>query len=237
MRKINLDGVTDPHKYKDLALLFDRPDFQKYLEKLENQNQDDQRRCPDLASYLFHSKGIDLAADIVGRFRYPASFTRAVFFAACFGKVTDDDVINCYSTVLMNPLSALDSYTPTLTKKDLVIHMDPHAIKGNKEAILHEISLLLDGVLQTTEPLSRNHPLNKDPKSDIRRDREWYWMWLAKREKGGGVYNRIINAWNNKCPTPDLEPHDKKCKYCIFDNNIIEQAVSRYHKALSIKIS
>lgn len=183
MHKINLDEVTDGHKYKDLALLFDRPDFQEDLKRLKEQTREDQRKYPDLTSYLINSKGNGIARELAQKYKYPLGFTKAILFAASLGKVTDRDVENCYSAVLMHPMSVLDEYKPTLTKKDFVIFIDPHAIKRNKKIILDDIGLLLDGVLQITEPLSKNHPLNKDIKSNIRGVRDWYWERKLKGTK------------------------------------------------------
>lgn len=185
MRKIDLDNVKNVRKFKDLALLFDNPKFQKELEKIVKQNKEDGIKYPDLASQLLNSNATayDMARDLVKKYKYPIGFTRAVFTGATLGKVTDNDVIDCYSKAIMNPLSYLDTYTPTLTREDLVIVVDPHSINRNKGAIKKDIKVLLDAAALTIIPLPKDHPLTKDVGLKIKRFREWYWLNKTKGYK------------------------------------------------------
>ena len=226
MEKINLDGVTDNHKYKDLALLFDRADFQKDLQELKKIIKND--GDPDLFLLLTkETKGYEAARALAQKYKYPLGFTRAIYYASSFGKVTDNEVRNCYSKVLIHPLSDLDTYTLTLTKKDLVIFIDPYAIKHNKKIILDDISLVLDGVLQTTEPLPRNHPLNKDPKSEIKRDRDWYWEKMEKSVTSEIILEDYIKTHREKYN----EKSEKRLTV-----NFIDKAINRYRILLQSKI-
>lgn len=242
MIKINLDAVTNNHKYKDLALLFDRSDFQKDLNELQKIIKKEAKKHPDLASSLTNVKSptaYDYARKLAQKYKYPLGFTKAIFYAASFGKVTNEDVVKCYSKVLMHPQSVLNEYSPKLTKKDLVVFVDPHAVKGNKDVILDEIGLILDEILRASTSLPI-HPLSIGPKKKVERDRGWYWIWLEKqgRKNEKGIYNEILDHWNRLCPETDVEPHDEKnCHHCVFSINTIEQAVSRYRKELLIKIS
>lgn len=178
MIKIDLSDIKDDRKFKDLALLFDNPDFQKEIEKLIEQNKEDRISHPDLTSYLINPDptAYEMARDLIKKYKYPLGFTRAVFTGATSGKVSDDDVINCYSRILMSPMSEMDIYTPNLTREDLVIFIDPQSIKRNKQAIMRDIGLLLDGVKWTTFPLPKNHPITKDVGKKFRRIRDWYWL-------------------------------------------------------------
>jgi len=69
-------------------------------------------------------------------------------------------------------------------------------------------------------------------KRQILRDRALYWMVFEEEKKGLGAYRKVMDIWDTKCPTPKLEPHEEKCKHCIFDQNIIEQAIHRYRDFL-----
>lgn len=64
-----------------------------------------------------------------------------------------------------------------------------------------------------------------DTKNNIKRDREWYWMWKEEKVKGRGIYNRIADQWNVS--------GDKEY---IEDVNLIEQGVYRYRKFLNADI-
>ncbi|RJQ27956.1 hypothetical protein C4577_00385 [Candidatus Parcubacteria bacterium] len=224
--------ITDNHKFKDLALLLDNPNFQRDLIILKKAIERDWKKYPDLASHLLNSRVGGKAQALTQKYKYPRGFTRAIMAAAENNKVTDSDVINCYSAVLMQPTSLLDEYKPILTKSDFVVFIDPQAIRGNKKAILRQFSTLLDEAAKNIKPLSKKHPLRRDAKTVIERDREWYWMWVEEKKQGKGIYARILEKWNNLCPNINLEPHEKECKHCIFDTNVIERAVSRYVEVL-----
>lgn len=65
-------------------------------------------------------------------------------------------------------------------------------------------------------------PRLQNPKSAFRNSRDWYWMYLEEKDKGRGIYSRILNKWNVI----------KGEELSVFDQNIIEQAVSNYQKLL-----
>ena len=75
--------------------------------------------------------------------------------------------------------------------------------------------------------IKKNYKNKGRLKSKIRRDRLWYWEWLSQK-RDMGVYSRILENWNKKCPTPEIDD----CGHCINDNNIIEQAIHRYREFL-----
>lgn len=212
MGRIILD-IADNHKYKDLALLFDRQDFQRDLEELARIIGDDYKKHSYLGDFLQYSKGYDAARLLTRKYRYSIGFTRAIYSAACYGKVTDRDVVNCYSKVLMSPMSELDSYNPVLTKADLVIFIDPHAIHRNKASIVDDIKHYLDSVLRTVEFLPQKHPLNLDVRSNIREVREWYW-------------ERVLYG------TSTLEMVEKY----HHEPNTIDKAISQYSKLLQTEL-
>lgn len=176
MVKIDLTQISDDQKFKDLALLFDNLEFQQDLERLQDIIKDDHKKYPDLANYLLRSRGLNEAWSLTRKYKYPRGFGRAIFSAANLNKVTDDDVIHCYARALIHPLSELDEYTTTMTKDDLVIWVEPTSIKGKREAILHDIGLILEGSSYFSPPLPRNHPLSHKARSVIRQHRDWYWI-------------------------------------------------------------
>lgn len=59
-------------------------------------------------------------------------------------------------------------------------------------------------------------------KSKIKRDRKFYWMWQTEKEKGAGVYDRVLDQWN------EAHPDDY-----VSDINIIEHGVKNYRDFLS----
>ena len=181
MEKIDLDGVKDKHKLKDLALLFDRPDFQKDLQELKRVVKKDNENHKEMFSFLFNAKGYGTARDLVQKYKYPLGFTRAIYYAACFGKVTHEDVADCYSAIVIHPASVLDEYKPTLTKNDFVISISPYGIKGNIQIILNTIRIFLKKASKDIKPLSKNHPLNKDVIPEIQTKRDWYWERKLKK--------------------------------------------------------
>lgn len=209
MIKIDLRNVTDAHKFKDLALLFDNPEFQVDLEKLKISIKEDWEKYPDLASHMLNSTADGEAQSLIQKYKYPRGFTRAVMAAATSNKVTDSDVANCYSAVLMHPLSLLDEYKPVLTKDDFVIFINPQAIRGNKQAMLIQVGKLLDEAAKNVKPISKKHPLKRDVRSNIRQVRDWYW-------------ERKLN----KTKTLELVEKDS------HQQNTIDKAISDYSKLL-----
>lgn len=210
MIKINLDGITDDHKYKDLAFLLDNSRFQKDLSRLQKIIKKDAKKYPHLANYLLHSTGQGEAWSIARKYKYPGGFTRAIFTAASSGRVTDNDVENCYSAVLMHPSSILDEYRPVITKEDLVVFIHPNAIKGNKQAILKQVGRLLNEAASNIKPLSKRHPISRDVRSNIRQVREWYWEKILNKVK-----TRVL------------------AKHADHEENTIDKATSQYSKLVN----
>jgi len=75
-----------------------------------------------------------------------------------------------------------------------------------------------------------NEPYNKllDTANNIKRDREWYWMYQEEKANGKGIYKRIVEKWDKRHPSKD--PNNP------IDQNTIEQAVSHYKKLLKTVI-
>lgn len=67
-------------------------------------------------------------------------------------------------------------------------------------------------------------PLLQNPKTSFRNAREWYWMYQQEKQNGKGAYKRIVGSWDK------LHPPKEDADY--LDQNVIEQAVSRYSKLL-----
>lgn len=77
-------------------------------------------------------------------------------------------------------------------------------------------------------PIKTFHYKYIGERGEVKRDRKWYWMWVARKRRD---FEGICDEWNSFCPNPNIENHDL-CKHCVSDVNKIQQAVSRYHRAL-----
>lgn len=79
--------------------------------------------------------------------------------------------------------------------------------------------------LQNDNPFEQLlQPLLQNPKTPFRNAREWYWMYQQEKQNGKGTYKRIVERWDKL--------HQPKEDADYLDQNVIEQAVSRYSKLL-----
>lgn len=65
-------------------------------------------------------------------------------------------------------------------------------------------------------------PVTQSPKESFKNAREWYWIYLDEQTNGHGIYNRILDKWNE----------GKEEEDCEFSVNVVEKAVSNYKKLL-----
>lgn len=212
--KVEVD-VEDNRKFQDLVLLLDRPDFLEDLNEYRNLFEKESNGKEYIVDSVFKATWPDEALRIVKKYKYPNGFAMAVGSAMLNGTVKNLDVRNCYSAILMHPRSLNDSYTVTLTRKDLVIFIEPSIVKRRQEALKDEFNDILSTIPDTVI-LPANHPLNLDIREEIRDQRKIFWdreinsirtLDLSK------IYQKTPEAINQ-----DLRRYRKLLRYDISDN-------------------
>lgn len=158
-------------------------------------------------------------------FNRPETFDKAISYAIVCGIIPDG--------VYKSTYFAVEAPTTPLRLQDRTSRIAIYVTPQSKEEDV--IKALLEVKKKFFKEKYMYFPFyslyDKDEATKIKRDRAWYWMKQEEKGNGKGAYNRILERWNKECPDPNLEPHDL-CKHCIFETNVIEQAVSRYRKAL-----
>lgn len=153
------------------------------------------------------------------KYHKPPNFDRIIAHAVLYGEIRNEDYVTAeididYPEVDIvdydrEPLPIIKIY-PNVSIKDIQVLFQNHV----GEVLRKYQEEVLGGKIS-----------NYDTKNNIKRDREWYWMWKEEKVKGRGLYNRIADQWNNS--------GDKEY---IEDVNLIEQGVSRYRKFLNADI-
>lgn len=207
MGRIDLE-ISDNKKFQDLALLIDRPDFQKYLRKLLSEGKRTKKYIT-LADYLLKSKLSDIAIQALLKYKYPLGFASALIAIGMNSKVKDKDVEECYLRVfVLPPLD--DNITYPVPNNVITIFINPLTLKENKKKVIKTLYASLDKLSLRFIPLPKTHPLNKSTKPNIKQIRELY---LERKLKGTS--------------TIDLAE-----KYTI-EGNTIDKAISNYKKLLN----
>ena len=153
------------------------------------------------------------------KYHKPPNFDRIIAHAVLYGEIRNEDYVTAeididYPEVDIvdydrEPLPIIKIY-PNVSIKDIQVLFQVHV----GEVLRKYQEEVLGGKIS-----------NYDTKNNIKRDREWYWMWKEEKVKGRGIYNRIADQWNNSGE-----------KEYIEDVNLIEQGVYRYRKFLNADI-
>lgn len=195
------DILQNPNETQDLSYIQKRDLFKKYKKA--------QRILPGNA---FEQ---DVQA-IRNKYHKPPNFDRIIAHAVLYGEIREEDYVTAEIDIDYPEVDIVDydrepqvviKIYPNISSKDI-----QDIFQGQVEDVLRRYQ---------EEILGGQIP-NYDTKNNVKRDREWYWMWKKERENGKGIYNRIIDSWNDS-----VKPEDQ-----IYDINIIEQGVSRYLKFL-----
>lgn len=234
--------IKNNKEFGDVAFLVDKPAFLDAIENLRkewnikhlllsNKFKDWQQKLFDKGYKTQEEFEIDIR-DLRIKLNKPETFDKVIAYAIVCGKIPDGVYKSTYWRVdpLVSPPSRLQSKTTRVA-----IYITP---QSQHENVLKAFSEVKKRVFKARndgyDPFFSLY--NKDTAKNIKRDRDWYWHWLNKKDKDKGVYRDICTEWNNRCPNPELDTHEKQCKHCIFDINVIEQAVSRYRQFLQADI-
>lgn len=163
------------------------------------------------------------------KYRYPPMFDIVVSHSVLYGKVSSFKTAE--AEFLEIPSSPTPESIDILRPRDpyMVIVVTPYSSEKDIKEAFKKCCTDIRNIVERKYPVYQS--ISTDTLTNIKRDRDWYWAKYNHMS-----YEDIRNGWNESCPDPDLEPHDKKCKHCIFDNNKLEQAVSRYRKKLNVVI-
>lgn len=151
------------------------------------------------------------------KYHKPPNFDRIIAHAVLYGEVREKDYVTAEVDIDYPEVDIVD-YDK---EPQAVIKIYPNISRKDIQEIFQR---QVEGVLRRyqEEILGGKIP-NYDTKNNIKRDREWYWMWKKEQGNGKGIYNRIIDSWNDSV---------KSEEQMIDDINLIQQGVSRYRKFL-----
>lgn len=235
-KKWGLDKLIALNKFKEWTngLFYKRETKQKEQEILRSQPTD---HLSDVDLEVFKEQiervmpDVDFECDVRDlriQFNRPETFDKAIAYAIVCGIIPDG--------VYKSTYWAHDFSTPAPIRLQdrtsrVAIYVTP---QSQKQDVLEAFKEVREGVLKSRsdgyDPFFSLY--DKDEVTNIKRDRDWYWLYLEEQKSGRGIYERITDRWNKMCPDPGLDPHDN-CHYCVNDINIFQQAVRRYKKSLN----
>ncbi len=174
------------------------------------------------------------AESLTKKHRKSRLYTPAILASILTGYIEEEDFLSTQMLEL-NPKFLEEELEKMASDKEIV------TIQVTRESTKQEVQQVFDFIqkyyFKTKKTKSDDGLKNiyehiteikvPDTANNIRRDREWYWMYKIEVTNGRGAYKRIMDKW--------LEAHPKEEK-TLVDLNIIEQAVSRYKKFLKADI-
>lgn len=151
------------------------------------------------------------------KYHKPPNFDRIIAHAVLYGEIRDEDYVTAEIDIDYPEVDIVDYDR----EPQPIIKIFPNvSVKDIQELFQNQLGEILR---KYQEEILEGKISKYDTKNNIKRDREWYWMWKKEQKNGRGIYKRIIDSWNDSVKNEDD---------LIYDINIIEQGVSRYLKFL-----
>ena len=224
--KIDIEIDNTSH-FAQIAVIIDKPEIQKGIGDLRKKWTKN-RVYPDLKSWEDEGVKINFHKDILDFLN--KNQVSPVFLSVIEEAVITNKVTN-FTRVVRVPIphKVLAEYIllsdDTLQKQDYeyVLITPSEAERQEVEEEYASMKRAIKGTAKIENPFEvLLQPLIQNPKTSFRNAREWYWTYLEEQKNGKGIYSRILERWNKS----------KDEEQSIFDQNIIEQAISRYKKLL-----
>lgn len=226
--KIDIQIDNTSH-FAQVAIIIDKPEIQKGIDELR-QKWTKGKLYPDLKSWRDEGIKINFHKDILeclNSNQVSPVFLPVIEEAVVTNKVTQ------FTRVVRVPIphKVLSEYIllsdETLQNKDYeYVLITPAEAERNE---VEEEYASMKRAIKSTTKLDNPHevltqPITQNPKASFRNAREWYWMYQKEKANGKGIYPRILEAWEKI--NPPKNPDD------YLDQNVIEQAVSRYQSLI-----
>jgi len=224
--KIDIE-IDNTSLFAQVAVIIDKPEIQKGIIELRKKWTKN-KIYPDLESWKDEGVKINFHKDVfdfLNNNQVSPVFLSVIEEAIITNKVTHFTRVIRVSI----PHKVLAEYIllsdETLQNQDYeyVLITPSEAERNEVEEEYASMKRAIKGTAKIDNPFEiLLQPLTQNPKTSFRNAREWYWIYLEEQKNGKGVYSRILEKWNKS----------KDEEQSIFDQNIIEQAISRYKKLL-----
>lgn len=223
--KIDIE-IDDISLFAQIAVVVDRPKILEGILKLR-QKWTNGKIYPNVKSWKDEGLKINYQNDIVDLLeteRISPVFVSVIEEAMVTNKVTH------FNRVVMVPIPRKELAEYLIATYDTLDNGDyEYVLVTPIEAQRNEVEegyANMKRAVKRTKKLDNPfeqllQPLLQNSKTSFRNSREWYWMYQSEKQNGKGKYRRILDNWNSG--------HEDES---VFDQNIIEQAVSRYKKLL-----
>ena len=226
--KIDIE-IDDISLFAHVAITLDRPVIQQAITELRKKWTGG-KLYPSFDSWKNTGVKINFSQDIL---KVLNENNVSPIFLYVFEEAIVTNKVTHFTRVLRVPIprKVLAEYIPltpeTLQNGDYeyVLVTPPEAERNEVEEEYASMKRDVKDTAKLDSPFEvLNQPLTQNPKSSFRNAREWYWMYQKEKTNGKGIYPRILEAWEKM--NPPKNPDD------YLDQNVIEQAVSRYHKLI-----
>lgn len=224
--KIEIE-IDDISLFAQVAIVIDRPKILEGIIKLR-QKWANGKIYPSLRKWKDEGLKINYQYDIIDLLE---SEKVSPVFLSVIEEVMVTNKVTQFSRVVMVPIprKVLAEYlvaeydTYDFGDYEYVLITPMEAERNEVEEGFADVKRAVKKTLQNDNPFEQLlQPLLQNPKTSFRDARDWYWMYLREKNKGRGIYSRILDKWNEV----------KKEDELLDDQNVIEQAVYRYTKLL-----
>lgn len=226
--KIDIE-IDDISHLAQVAIIIDRPKIQEGIVKLR-QKWCSGKTYPTVRAWQAESLKINYQEDIIGLLeseRVSPVFLSVIEEAMVTNKVTR------FNRVIMVPIPRKVLAEYLIATYDTLDSGDyEYVLITPLEAERSEVEEEFADMKRTVKKTSQNdnpfevllQPITQNPKTSFRNAREWYWMYQSEKVNGKGAYKRVVEEWERIHPPKNQDDY--------IDQNVIEQAVSRYSKLI-----
>ncbi len=226
--KIDIE-IDNTSLFAQVAVIIDKPEIQKGIVELR-QKWTKNKIYPDLKSWKDGGVKINFHKDIFDFLNN--NHVSPVFLSVIEEAVITNKVTNFTRVVRVAiPRKVLADHillsNETLQNGDYeyILITPAEAERNEVEEEYASMKRAIKSTAKTENPFEvLLQPSTQNPKTSFRNAREWYWMYQKEKANGKGIYPRILETWGKM--NPPKNPDD------YLDQNVIEQAVSRYHKLI-----
>jgi hypothetical protein len=226
--KIDIE-IDDISLFAQVAVIIDKPEIQKGIVQLR-QKWTKGKLYPDLKSWEDEGIKINFHKDILD---YLNNNQVSPVFLSVIEEAIITNRVTHFTRVIRVPIphNVLSEYillsdeTLQNANYEYVLIAPAEAERNEVEEEYASMKRAIKNTAKLDSPFEvLIQPITQNPKTSFRNAREWYWMYQKEKENGKGIYPRILETWEKIYPPKNSDDY--------LDQNVIEQAVSRYHKLI-----
>lgn len=224
--KIDIE-IDDISLFAQVAIIIDRPKIREGIIKLR-QKWTQGKIYPSLRAWQKEGLKINYQADIIDLLEGDKI---SPVFIPVIEEIMVTNKVTHFTRVVMVPIPRRDLAEYYVAMYDTLDKGDyEYVLITPVEAERNEVEEGFAGMKRAIKKTSQNdnpfevllQPITQNPKTSFRNARDWYWMYQSEKVNGKGAYKRIVEEWGRLHPPKNQDDY--------IDQNVIEQAVSRYSK-------